>query len=226
MKRIISSVLIYFLLSTSVFLLSCESDSYDKGEGSYSHMIADFSEMRSDANKRGVSFETDEGVNYILNKAYTSSWITKGDSTYRTAIYCNKVGEGIASLMSVSNILTIVPKNASSVRKQTQDPVGVESYWISKQGKYFNVGLLLKNGRDENGREGVHGLAIMNDGIHENDDHTKTAYYRLLHDKGNVPEYYTNRSFISILLPNTNRPDSVRLTIRTYEGDVSKTLKI
>jgi hypothetical protein len=66
----------------------------------------------------------------------------------------------------------------------------------------------------------------MYDGTYENADHTKTAYYRLLHDKGNTPEYYTNRRFISILLPESNRPDSVRLTVRTYEGDVSKTLKI
>ena len=217
---------LYAALLCLPFLASCESDSYDKGEGNYSHMVADFGEMRSDASKHGVSFETDEGANYILDKSITASWITKGDSTYRTAIYYNKVGEGVARLVSVSNILTIVPKNATSFRKQSQDPVGVESYWVSKQGKYFNVGLLLKNGRDENGREGVHGLGIMYDGTHENDDQTKTAYYRLLHDQGNVPEYYTNRSFISILLPDTTRPDSVRLTIRTYEGDVSKTLKI
>ena len=226
MRKLLSSISICLLLSSSVFLLSCETDNYDKGEGSYSQMVADFAEMRSDANKRGVSFETDEGVNYILEKAYTASWMTKGDSTYRTAIYYNKVGEGVARLMSVSNILTIVPKKATSFKNQKQDPVGVESYWVSRQGKYFNVGLLLKNGRDENGKEGVHGLAIMDDGTHENDDHTKTACYRLLHDQGNVPEYYTNRSFISILLPDNNRPDSVRLTIRTYDGDVSKTLKI
>jgi hypothetical protein len=226
MKRLISSISISLLLSSTVFLLSCETDSYDKGEGTYSNMVAEFAEMRSDATKRGVSFETDEGVNYILNKSYTASWMTKGDSTYRTAIYYNKVGEGIASLLSVSNILTIVPRKASSFKKQTQDPAGMESCWVSKKGKYFNVGLLLKNGRDANGKEGIHGLAIMYDGTYENADHTKTAYYRLLHDKGNTPEYYTNRRFISILLPESNRPDSVRLTVRTYEGDVSKTLKI
>ena len=42
MKRLASSFFLCVLLSFSVFLLSCEKDSYEKGEGRYSLLQADF----------------------------------------------------------------------------------------------------------------------------------------------------------------------------------------
>jgi hypothetical protein len=82
------------------------------------------------------------------------------------------------------------------------------------------MGLLLKNGRVEDS-EGVHAMALCRDTVLVNPDQTRTAYYRLLHSQGDAPEYYTNRRYISILLPQ-DRPDSVRLSIRTYNGTLEK----
>jgi hypothetical protein len=83
---------------------------------------------------------------------------------------------------------------------------------------------LLKNGRVDD-EEGTHAVALAQDTVLTNPDQTRTAYYRLLHDQGDAPEYYTNRRYISILLPQ-DRPDSVRLSIKTYNGTLRKQIKL
>ena len=59
------------------------------------------------------------------------------------------------------------------------------------------------------------------DDVRRNADHTRTACYRLLHDQGGAPEYYSNRRYVSIRVPD-DRPDSVHLIIQTYNGVVEK----
>ena len=56
MKRLASSFFFCFLLSFSVFLLSCEKDSYEKGEGRYSLLQADFTYLTINSEKQAVSF--------------------------------------------------------------------------------------------------------------------------------------------------------------------------
>lgn len=222
MRMVIRNIVLFCL----PLLTACTTDSYETGEGTYSHTIADFAELRADGQKRGVSFVNDEGVSYVLDKAITASWIKTADSTYRTSIYYNKVSESVAHSVACVLMPTVKAKAPSEFPRQPQDPLGVESCWVTKNGKYINLGLLLKNGRNNQGVETTHAIALVLDEMHLNADNTYTAYYRLLHDKQDAPEYYTNRNYISILLPTTNRPDSVRLTVRTYDGDWIKTLKI
>ena len=234
MKRIIlkisnihrkACVLLSFHL-VSLLFLSCTVDSYETGEGPYSQMVADFADLYTDAQKNGISFVTDEGSSYTLTTPIRASWIDAANSIYRTSIYYNKVAEGVANPIACGYISVLQPKEPSEFKRQPQDPLGVESCWLSKNGKYLNLGLLVKNGRDNEGVEGSHALALVQDEIHLNDDNTYTIYYRLLHDKGDSPEYYTNRRYVSILLPEDNRPDSVRITITTYDGDYVKTIKL
>ena len=72
----------------------------------------------------------------------------------------------------------------------------------------------------------VHQLTVVLDESHKNADNTITNYYRLLHDKGTALDYYTNRYYVSMALPADQRPDSVRLSIKTYDGVYVKTVKI
>ena len=126
-----------------------------------------------------------------------------------------------ADIKSVGYMPTIIPRKSEDFKRQPQHPVGLESVWLTKTGKYINLGLLLKNGR-VNDEEGMHALAIVCDEVRQNADQTRTAFYRLLHDQGDAPEYYSNRRYVSILLPD-DRPDSVRLSIETYQqGTVEK----
>jgi len=216
-----------FVLSAVLSLLiACETDSYDKGEGQYSLLQADFGELTVNGQKQGVSFLTDEGDSYTFSQPMTASWIQTPDSVYRATIYYNKVETGTVQVQTLVNMPTVRPHAPSEFKRQPQDPVGLESCWVSRSGKYLNLGLLMKNGRNDAGNEGIHSIAVVNDSVHLNDDNTQTAYYRLLHDQGDAPQYYTNRRYISIVLPMASRPDSVRLTVNTYDGSVEKRMKL
>lgn len=225
MKRLSSSIVLYLLLSSS-FFLSCERDSYEKGEGRYSLLQADFANLTVDNEKRGVSFVTDEGESYLLSNPLKTSWIETADTVYRTYLYYNKEDNGRADIKSIGILPTLIARDAKDFKRQPQDPLGVESSWLTRDSKYINMGLLLKNGRDDNGKEGIHSLALALDEVRQNDDQTHTAYYRLLHEQGEAPEYYTNRRYVCILLPTEERPDSVCLTVNTYDGVVVRKFKL
>lgn len=223
MKQILP---ICLCLSLLIALSSCETDSYEKGEGRYSLLQADFANLTVDNEKRGVSFVTDEGESYLLSSPLKTSWIQTADTVYRTYLYYNKEDNGKAKVTSIGILPTLIARNAKDFKRQPQDPVGLESSWLTRDGKYINMGLLLKNGRDDDGKEGTHALSLIIDEVRQNEDQTKTAYYRLLHEQREAPEYYTNRRYVCILLPTEERPDSVCLTVNTYDGVVVKKFKL
>ena len=226
MKRLSSSILLCLLFSSSIFLLSCETDSYEKGEGRYSLLLADFANLTVDGEKRGVSFLTDEGENFLISNPKKASWIETADTIYRICLYYNKVDNGQAYVTSMGILPTLKARDAKEFKRLPQDPLGLESAWLTRDGRYINLGLLIKNGRDENGKEGAHGLALVCDEVRQNADQTQTAYYRLLHDQGDAPDYYTNRHYVCIMLPTEQRPDSVCLTVKTYDGIIVKKFKL
>ncbi len=215
---------ICFIIFSISFLVGCETESYDTGQGKYSLMQADFVELSVDAQKQATSFTTDEGEQYKLTVPTTASWIQRPDTTYRAIMYYNKVGEGKAETVTMGSMGVLFPKEHWRFKTQPQDPLGVESIWLTKNGKYINLGLLIKNGRKDD-EEGTHAIAMSCDTILVNADKSRTAYYRLLHDQGDAPEYYTNRRYVSILLPS-DRPDSINLSIQTYEGVLRKVLPL
>ena len=221
-KKTVASI----LMMLTIALSSCETDSYEKGEGRYSLLQADFANLTVDNEKRGVSFVTDEGESYLLSNPLKTSWIETADTVYRTYLYYNKEDNGRADIKSIGILPTLIARDAKDFKRQPQDPLGVESSWLTRDSKYINLGLLLKNGRDDNGKEGIHALALALDEVRQNDDQTHTAYYRLLHEQGEAPEYYTNRRYVCILLPTEERPDSVCLTVNTYDGVVVKKFKL
>ena len=221
-KKTVASI----LMMLTIALSSCETDSYEKGEGRYSLLQADFANLTVDNEKRGVSFVTDEGESYLLSNPLKTSWIETADTVYRTYLYYNKEDNGKADIKSIGILPTLIARDAKDFKRQPQDPLGVESSWLTRDSKYINMGLLLKNGRDDNGKEGIHALALALDEVRQNDDQTHTAYYRLLHEQGEAPEYYTNRRYVCILLPTEERPDSVCLTVNTYDGVVVKKFKL
>ena len=208
------------LLMTACLFGACETDSYDKGEGKYSLMQADFAELTVNSEKQGTQFLTDEGEQYRLITPVTASWIQRPDTIYRAIVYFNKTAAGEAQATAMGQMGVLRPIEHWRFKEQPQDPLGVESLWLTRNGKYINIGLLLKNGRVDD-TEGTHAIALCQDTVLVNADLTRTAYYRLLHDQGDAPEYYTNRRYVSIQLPQ-DRPDSVRLSIDTYEGTLEK----
>ena len=209
------------LLLPACLLCACETDSYDKGEGRYSQMQADFAELTVNSEKQGTQFLTDEGEQYRFETPCTASWIQRPDTMYRALVYFNKTGDGTAQAVAVGQMGVLRPAEHWRFKEQPQDPLGVESLWLTRNGKYINMGLLLKNGHIDD-TEGTHAVALCQDTVLVNPDQTRTAYYRLLHDQNDAPEYYTNRRYISIILPQPV-PDTIHLELQTYDGPQQRT---
>ena len=206
--------LLPFYLFTCL-LFSCTTDSYEKGQGKYSLMQADLCELTVNGQKQGASFVTDDGDTYQLLSPYTGTWITTADTVYRTIIYYNKVETGQATPLSVGLVTTLKPLEHWRYKELPTDPVGLESAWLAANGKYLNLGLLVKTARVDD-EEPPHSVGLAQDTVYQHDDR-RTACYRLLHNQNDIPQYYTKRRYVSILLPQP-RPDTIRLQVHTYDG--------
>ena len=211
---------LFYLFTLLPFFCACTTDVYEKGTGTYSLMHTDLAEATIDGEKYAVSFITDEGDRYTLSPKYQGKWIQTADTTYRVIAYYNPHDDGTAEAVAFGVVPTLIPREQWKYKNQPQDPVGLESAWVSTNGKYLNMGLLVKSGHTDE-EAATHTIAMAQDTIITHADQRRTAIYRLLHDQGGVPEYYTNRHFVSILLPQ-DKPDTVTLTIQTYDGTLSR----
>ena len=205
----------------TLILFSCETDSYEKGEGKYSLMQADMADISVNNKKEAVNFVTDDNDSYQLTNPFTAKWIQTADTTYRTIIYYNKVKDGRAEAVSVSTVVTLEPIAHWRLKEQPQDPVGFESAWLAKTRRYLNVGLLVKTGHISD-EELPHSIGLAQDTVITHADGRHTAYYRLLHDQNDMPLYYTNRRYVSILLPQP-LPDTIALSLQTFDGTIQRT---
>ena len=203
-------------LSTVIF--SCTKDAYDKGEGEYSLMRGDFAEAYINSNMLATKIVTDDGDELTLTKPFKAGWMSTADTTYRCMLYYNKV-ENRAEVLSMSQVpcLTVHPLSEFEVPLVT-DPVTFESTWLSKNGRYLNVSILLKTGVT-NDTSAVQSLGFVSDTIITHPDNKKIRHIIMHHDQGNVPEYYSTQIYMSIPTERIDA-DSVRISINSYDGEV------
>lgn len=203
-------------LSTVIF--SCTKDAYDKGEGEYSLMRGDFAEAYINSNMLATKIITDDGDELTLTKPFKAGWMSTADTTYRCMLYYNKV-ENRAEVLSMSQVpcLTVHPLSEFEVPLVT-DPVTFESTWLSKNGRYLNVSILLKTGVT-NDTSAIQSLGFVSDTIITHPDNKKIRHIIMHHDQGNVPEYYSTQIYMSIPTERIDA-DSVRISINSYDGEV------
>ena len=192
-------------------------------------MRADFVEAYANGQKEIYRITTDDGDQFAITKAFTTKWVTTADSTYRCILYYNKVrdekGQYIFEPVSIGLVPCPKITPISELDKEMKtDPVKFESAWLSKTGKYLNLSLYLMTGTadDEDATQTLH---VIQDTIMTNPDATRTSYLRLYHDQGGIPEYYSSQVYTSILTKQIDA-DSVRISINTYKGLVTKTFSL
>ena len=222
-------VIIILTIQFLIFNSSCTQDAYDKGEGKYSLMRADFVEAHANGQRQIDQITTDDGDLILASKPFSTKFAMTPDSVYRCALYYNKVrdekGQTVFEPISIGqiNCPKIIPIAKLKTGMKT-DPVNFESAWMSKTGKYINLSFYLKTGTVED-EDAKQTLRIVQDTVMTNPDATRTCYLRLYHDQDGVPEYYSTQVYLS-LITSQIPADSVRISIQTYKGQVEKAFQL
>lgn len=210
---------LFMVLAT---MASCTQDAYEKGEGRYSSLRADFVEAHARSDKQVDYALTDDGDRLDFTVPYShASWVKTPDSLYRGILYYKGTGASVevVALSSVSVIDSLVPKD-SLKQGLKMDPLTLESIWVSKNKRYLNAGIYLKTGETED-EKAAHRIGLVRDTLITHTDGKSTLRVLFYHDQGNMPEYYSTRSYFSVLLPGI-QADSLQLSVNTYNGTVVK----
>lgn len=203
-----------------LLLASCESDSYDKGEGELSLATAEFVEAHANGNKQMDYVITDNDDRLTVSPQPSVKWMTTPDSLYRALLYYNNVGEGVIEPLSITQVPTLSIYPDWMIQDIKTDPVTFESIWQSANGKYLNMAFYLKIGEVGKDAE-LHTISIIQDTIIQNADGTATSFMCLYHDQGDMPEHYSSKCYISIPRDSI-KADSVCMGINTYKGVLYK----
>ena len=133
------------------------------------------------------------------------------------AVGANSNSIPVVRARSVRPVPVLRISAAADVDNILTDPVGLESMWLSKNGSYINLSLLLKSGKAE-GDTSLHTLGIVSNGTTTDADGHRTLHLTLYHDQGGVPEYYTVQQYVSVDTHSLVGVDAVEIAVNTYSG--------
>lgn len=196
---------------------ACTSEAYDSGDGRYSRLRADFAMAHTSATGLIDRAVTDDGSHLTFAPAFSASWATKADTTYRALLYYNDADGGSdRQVEGVTSAAVAVCRIMAAPEVMRTDPVTPQSFWRSADGHYLNLALDLKRGNTDDSAA-HHTLGIVAADTLSLADGTRLLRLRLYHDQGGVPEYYTSRTYLSIPADDLSA-DSVTVDIVTYKG--------
>ncbi len=214
------------LIAVACLAAACQSDGYETGDGRYSYLRADLVEAHTAEAGTITAATTDDGERLTPSTPLTASWATTPDSTYRAILYYSRA-DGTSTTVEVHTIAAVPvcrPRAAATFKKIVTDPVTFQSQWTGADGRYVNLALDLKTGTADT-QDARQTVGIVLDSTVTRSDGRTVAFLRLYHDQGDVPQYYSSRTYLSIPTANI-KADSAALTIATYKGTVTHTVKI
>ena len=211
------------------FLAACTTETYDSGDGKYSMMRADFVETRTNSAGELYCAVTDEGDSLVLSPKRAAKWAATPDSLYRALLYYNVPQTGIeVKTISLTSIPTPLVRMKEDVKEQQTDPVVFNSAWMSREGRYINLGLSVKTGVAESVDE-KQTIGLMCDEITTDSEGHRHYSLTLLHAQNGVPEYYSAELFLSIadyrLPEKPAKGDILTITINTYKGKTERSFQ-
>jgi len=220
--------LIAWMAAAMLLTTACKQELYERGDAATSYLRADFVEAYVNGDKRVDYVITDDGDSVALKTPYQGTWIERSDTVYRALMYYNYGGTTAeaAETKSMSRVPVLsVKRDAVGTSKWKTDPVGLETIWLSRTKKYLNLGLLLKTGEADVEKPQPHTLSVVNRGVRVNKDSTCTAFIALSHWQGDMPEYYTQRTYLSVAVDGLE-VDSLHITLNTYNGEVTRAFRL
>ena len=217
-------------IAFSIALTACTSEAYDSGDGTNSYFTADLVLLRTAPDKSVRSVQLDDGTELRLSNPFAKDWIERPDTVYRALLYYDQMSaRSDAAVGTNPNSIPVVRARsvlpvpvlrisaAADVDNILTDPVGFESMWVSKNGSYLNLSLLLKSGKAD-GDTSLHTLGVVSNGTTTDADGHRTLHLTLYHNQSGVPAYYTVQQYVSIPTQLLKDADTVELTLNTYNG--------
>lgn len=238
LKHILSAAACISAACMGCAFSACTSEGYDTGDGALSYLTAEFVDAATDKEASFRTAETDGGVMLTLTPAIKADWASTADSTYRALLYykvekgapqpgeASLVGEARAMPVSIQRVL--VPRVAdqrNAAKPLPADPLTIETAWTSKNGRYINLGIILKTGTAD-GKTSAQSIGVAYTGAAMKADGTRRYSLRLVHEQNGVPEYYSASAYVSIPLCRlpfkAKEGDEITVSAATYNGETER----
>lgn len=211
---------IFAAFVVTMLTASCSSD---EEEYEYAQLTAEMCDAYSAEAKQLAYAVTDSDVKLMFSKPLAASWVSKGDSVYRSLIYYNKVsGSDAVMPVKAEKVFMLKPRSLKDAKDwaDNADPVGYTSGWMARNGKFLNMQLTLKSGSTSDDTQ-KHSLGVVCDTVVTSAGGMR-YYYRLAHGQNGVPAYYSVDLYVSIPTGEMHRGDTLTITIPTWTSTVRK----
>lgn len=201
---------------------ACTINSYEKGDGRYSYLRAEMTEIHTSAKNKVDYAWTDEGKKLTFTMPFTCSWAHVPDSVYRAMLYYTQDEESTIG-MTALHVWVLRPQKAP--KRIPSDPVQLEGCWMSKSQQYLNIRIGVMTGTPEDTMlQQKIGIVTLKNTHHANGKETHDL--RLFHHQNNVPSYYARTFYISIPTDVYKKGDTLSLSVNTYRGWVKKSFAL
>lgn len=208
---------LYLAFPILALLCSCEdaADSYR-----YPSVITDYACLLTDATGQPERLRLDNGNVYPITltdeyrEAYDKLPTYKADTTYRVISMYELGADSVAHIYSMAQTISMVPTPLREGETLYQDPVYLQSIWLS--GGYMNIVIELK------ALDGRHSIGFV-DTTSEGMQGKEITFYHNAHDD---VESYRQKLYASIpLIPlreDLQQGDTLRFVINLYDEGITQ----
>lgn len=206
-----------FMLSSLLFLLcSCEKEESER----YPSVITDYACMLTDASGQPGHLRLDNGREYPIaltdtyREAHPQLPSYRADTLYRIVGIYELGNDDVANIYSIARTVSGIPTPLHSGETMRNDPVYLQSSWLS--GGYLNMVLELK------ALDGQHSIGFVD----TTPKGMQGKEFTLYHDSHNDVESYRQKLYASIPLAPFKRDlqqgNILRIVINLYDKGVSQ----
>lgn len=213
MKRIL------FLFLLPPLMASCGDDD----SSPYPNLTAEICDLHTASPKVADGGVTDNGATLRFRAPLPVEWATTADSTYRALLYYNKVSDAeTVEPLRADRVLVLLPTPADKAKEwsQSRDPLALGTIWVAKDRRYLNMQISVKSGTAAESTA-RHTIGLVADTVTTGDGGHRNFHYRLCHSQNGIPAFYSVEAYLSIPLSDLSSRDTLTLTLRTWEDNVT-----
>lgn len=204
---------LYILLPLLAWFCSCEESGDDYR---YPSVLTDYACLVTNASGQPDTLLLDNGCAYDIEysneylEAYPQLPSYKADTVYRVISVYELGADSVAYIYTLSQTISIIPTPLRDGEVLYQDPVYLQSYWIS--GGYLNMVIELK------ALDGQHNIGFV-DTTPKGMEGKEITFY---HHSNDDVESYRQKLYSSIPLTpiDLQKDDTLRFVINTYDEGI------